>query len=242
MFAVASVKPSKGDEGPIGERLLEKPDGFTATNFTLQKLIRRAYGVEEDQITGAPNWLNAERYDIEAKVDKSVLDALQELSEDQRLLQRKRMLQELLTDRFKLALHGETRHLPVYDLVIAQSGSKLQVAKPGDTYPKGFRGPDGRAGAGMMRFEKGRLIAQEVPVALLVRELSQELSREFGGSIIEDKTGLRGNYDFALQWTPEDSRASKFVALQEQLGLKLELQNGPGEILVIDHVEKPSGN
>jgi bla regulator protein BlaR1 len=240
VFAVASVKPSKGDEGLIGERLLEKPDGLTATNFTLQKLIRRAYGVEEDQITGAPNWLNAERYDIEAKVDKSVLDALQQLSESQRQLQRKRMLQELLADRFKLALHGETRHFPVYDLVIAQNGSKLQEAKPGDTYPNGFRGPDGRAGAGMMHIEKGRLIAQGVPVALLVRELSQELSREFGGSIIEDKTGLRGNYDFALQWAPEDTRASKFVALQEQLGLKLESQNGPGEILVIDHVEKPS--
>jgi len=101
------------------------------------------------------------------------------------------------------------------------------------------------------------LIGEGVPVALLVKELSRELSRRVGGSIIEDKTGLTGNYDFMLQWTPEESGPSifrgsdrtsapessgpsLFTALQEQVGLKLELKNGPGEILVIDHVERPS--
>jgi len=108
----------------------------------------------------------------------------------------------------------------------------------------------------MMHMASGRLIGQGVPVALLVKELSRELSRRVGGSIIEDKTGLTGNYDFMLQWTPEESGPSifrgsdstpapessgpsLFTALQEQLGLKLELKNGPGEILVIDHVERP---
>jgi len=261
VFAVASVKPDKGGVSLVGEKLFEKPDGFAVTNLTLQMLIRQAYGVEDDQITGAPNWLNSERYDIEAKIDRSVLDALQKLSEDQRLLQRKRLLQELLADRFGLTLHRETQHLPVYKLVIAQNGPKLREAKAGDTYPNGFNGPDGRAGTGMIRFGVGELTGQGVPVPLLVRELSRELSRESGGSIIEDKTGLQGNYDFKLQWTPgasqapvaeqegtanslsrPSSRPSLFAALQEQLGLRLESQNGPGEILVIDHAEKPSEN
>jgi uncharacterized protein (TIGR03435 family) len=261
VFAVASVKPSKGGVGVISERLLEKPDGFTATNLTLQMLIRQAYGVEDNQVSGAPNWLNSKRYDIEAKMDKSVLDALQELSEDQRLLQRKRMLQEFLADRFRLTLHRETQHLRVYELVIAQNGPKFQEAVSGDTYPNGFKGPDGRVGAGMMRFGVGELTGQAVPVSLLVRELSREFSRELGGSIIEDKTGLKGNYDFKLQWTPgvtqaptdgqqgadsspsgDSSRPSLFAALQKQLGLNVASQNGPGETLVIDHVEMPSEN
>jgi uncharacterized protein (TIGR03435 family) len=261
VFAVASVKPSKGGVGVISERLLEKPDGFTATNLTLQMLIRQAYGVEDNQVSGAPNWLNSKRYDIEAKMDKSVLDALQELSEDQRLLQRKHMLQEFLADRFRLTLHRETQHLRVYELVIAQNGPKFQESIPGDTYSNGFKGPDGRVGAGMMRFGVGELTGQGVPVSLLVRELSRELSRELGGGIIEDKTGLKGNYDFKLQWTPgvtqaptdgqqgsdsspsgDSSRPSLFAALQKQLGLNLASQNGPGETLVIDHVERPSEN
>ncbi|OLD80775.1 MAG: hypothetical protein AUF67_10815 [Acidobacteria bacterium 13_1_20CM_58_21] len=261
VFAVASVKPSKGGVGVISEKLFEKTNGFTATNLTLQMLIRQAWGVEDNQISGAPDWLNSERYDIEAKIDKSVLDALQELSEDQRLRQRKHMLQEFLADRFRLTLHRETQHLRVYELVIAQNGPKLQEAIPGGIYANGFTGPDGRVGAAMMRFGVGELTAQAVPVSLLVRHLSRELSREFGGSIIEDKTGLKGNYDFKLQWTPgvsqaptggqqgadsspsgDSSRPSLFAALQKQLGLNLESQNGPGETLVIDHVERPSEN
>jgi len=261
VFAVASVKPSKGGVGVISEKLFEKTNGFTATNLTLQMLIRQAYGVEDNQISGAPNWLNSERYDIEAKIDKSVLDALQELSEDQRLRQRKHMLQQFFADRSRLKLHRETQHLRVYALVIAQNGPKLQEAIPGDIYPNGFTGPDGRVGAAMMRFGVGELTGQAVPVSLLVRHLSRELSRELGGSIIEDKTGLKGNYDFKLQWTPgvsqaptgvqqgsdstpsgDSSRPSLFAALQKQLGLNLESQNGPGETLVIDHVERPSEN
>ena len=171
------------------------------------------------------------------------------------------MLQEFLADRFRLMLHRETQHLRVYALVIAQNGPKLQEAIPGGIYPNGFTGPDGRVGAAMMRFGVGELTGQAVPVSLLVRHLSRELSREFGGSIIEDKTGLKGNYDFKLQWTPggsqaptggqqgsdstpsgDSSRPSLFAALQKQLGLNLESQNGPGETLVIDHVERPSEN
>jgi bla regulator protein blaR1 len=215
---------------------------FTATNVSLQTLIKAAYSVEDNQISGAPKWLNTETFDIETKWDKSIVEALQELSQDQLALERGHMLRELLSDRFKLTLHREFQHLPAYNLVIAQKGPKFHEAKPGDTYPNGFKDADGHARAGMMHFEKGQLIAQGVPVALLVRELSRELSQEFGGSIIEDKTGLAGNYDFTLRWTPAEGQPSLSRALLEQLGLNLEAQNGPAEVLVIDHVEKPSEN
>jgi bla regulator protein BlaR1 len=239
VFELASVRPGESGEHFTGGKLFEKPDGFTATNLTLQVLIRQAYGVEDDQVSGAPSRVNTERYDVEAKMDKSVLVALRELSEDQRPRQRKHILQEFLADRFKLALHRETQHLPAYALVIAPNGPKLQEARPSEAYANGFKSADGRAGAGTMRYRDGELTGEGVPVALLVRELSRQLSRELSGSIIEDKTGLNGNYDFKLQWT---SRPSLFAALQEQLGIKLESQNGPGEILVIDHAERPSEN
>jgi len=174
------------------------------------------------------------------------------------------MLQELLADRFNLPLHRETKGFPVYGLVIAQSGPKLHKSKPGDTYSNGAKGPDGLPlgpGPHVMRFTGGQLICQGVPVAFLARELSRQLR----GTVL-DKTGLNGNYDFTLQWTPDESEArmfrgtedgqqgtentpslessgpSIFTAIQEQLGLKLESQNGPVDVLVIDHVEKPSEN
>jgi uncharacterized protein (TIGR03435 family) len=238
VYQVLSIKRNRSGGGL---RAMDSADEFTATNITLQMLIKDAYRVEDDQISGAPKWLNSEKYDIDAKWDKSIVDALKELSQDQMILERRRILQDLLADRFKLTLHRETQHLPVYELVVAQNGPKLQDAKPGDTYPDGIKGPDGAAaGPGVMRFRGGQLTGQRVPVALLVRELSRELGGS--GSIITDKTGLIGNYDFTLQWTPEESQAPMFTAIQEQLGLKLESQNGPGEFLVIDHVEKPSEN
>jgi len=266
VYEAVSIEPasSKANKsGVASSRMTFHWSEFTATNVTLQELMGTAYGVDGVQISGAPAWLNSEKFDIDAKWDKSVLEALQTLSQDQLARERKRMLQEFLSDRFKLALHRETRHLPVYDLVILKNGSKLREANPGDTYPNGFKDADGHARSGMMHFEKGQLIGQGVPVSLLVRQLSREISQELGGSILVDRTGLTGNYDFTLKWTPEEKQPSIFLgppggrqgpdstlsaesagpslftALQEQLGLKLELQNGPGEILVIDHVEKP---
>jgi bla regulator protein BlaR1 len=266
VYEAVSIKPASiiaNKPEVVSSRMMFRPSEFTARNITLQELIGTAYGVDGVQISGAPAWLNSEKFDIDAKWDESVLDALQTLSQDQLARERKRMLQEFLADRFKLMIHRETQHLPVYNLVISKNGSKLHEANPGDTYPNGFKDADGHARAGNLHFEKGQLIGQGVPVSLLVRHLSREISQELGGSILADRTGLTGNYDFTLKWTPEENQPSifrsapsgqqgtestssaestepsLFKALQEQLGLKLELQNGPGEILVIDHVEKP---
>jgi uncharacterized protein (TIGR03435 family) len=267
VYEAVSIKPAsiianKSEAG--SSRMRFHPTEFTATNVTLQELIGTAYGVDGVQLSGAPAWVNSEEFDVDAKWDKSVLDALQALNQDQLARERKRMLQEFLADHFKLRLHRETQHLPMYELVVAKDGAKLQEAKPGNTYPNGFKGADGRARAGTLHFAEGQLIGQGVPISLLVRQLSREISGESGGSILADKTGLTGNYDFTLKWTPEENQPSifrgtpsgqqgtdstssaestepsLFRALQDQLGLKLELQNGPGEILVIDHAERPA--
>ena len=266
VYEVASIKPNKSDNGLF--KMMFEQNGFSATSVTMLMLIRTAYGVNDNQIFGAPSWLNSEKYDIEARMDSAVADRLRKLSEDQRNVERRRMLQALLADRFKLTLHRETKQLGGYVLVIAKNGPKLKEAKPGDTYPNGFQGADGGSGAGWFklgRFHGGRgeLLGQGLPMAKLVRLLSENILNR---SVL-DNTGLTGSYDFTLQWSiadesqgpmfkeagddqqgtggttpPESSGPSLFAAIQEQLGLKLESQKGPGQVLVIDHVEKASEN
>jgi uncharacterized protein (TIGR03435 family) len=167
------------------------------------------------------------------------------------------MLQALLADRFKLAVHHETKDLPVYSLVIAKGGFKLQESKPDETDPQGRTGMHISGSSGAMR-------GQLVSMASLAQFLYGRLNRT-----VLDKTGLTGKYDFMLKWTPDQNQMQPaggfqatsggapggqpalvadagapdlFTAVQEQLGLKLESGKGPVEVIVIDHVERPSGN
>jgi uncharacterized protein (TIGR03435 family) len=254
-FEVASIKPNKSGTGM--SLLRTTPVGFSASNISLKAVIQHAYGVEENQIFGAPGWLGSELFDIEAKVSSSDTDALHNLNPDQRRL----MLQPLLADRFQLKVHREARDLPVLVLVVAKGGPKLHEAKPGDTYPNGLKGFDGGGGPGMMLMRPGQLTAQGVDLSSVAKQLSQQLGRT-----VQDKTELSGKYDFTLQWTPDErggpmsaatqgggsrsddapppdsSGPSLFTAIQEQLGLKLESRKAPVEVLVIDHVAAPSEN
>jgi uncharacterized protein (TIGR03435 family) len=157
---------------------------------------------------GGPRWLNSEHYDIEAKINSATFDSLRKLSKEQSWLERQRMLQALLADRFKLTIHRETTQLPVYALVIAKRGPKLQEAKPGDAYPNGIKGPDGRPDAGLFMSGRGSITGQGIPVALLARLLTQQLGRT-----VEDRTGLDGKYDFTLKWTPDEGQGAMFRGL-----------------------------
>jgi bla regulator protein blaR1 len=252
VFEVASVKPNKG--GMDMTTMAITPVGFSAHNIVLKEIIREAYRIQNDQILGVPDWVNSSRYDIEAKVATADTDALHQLSPGQRGL----MIQPLLADRFGLKVHTETRNLPVLTLTVAKGGSKLHEAKPGDTYPNGLKGPDGKGGAGMMLMGIGKINGQAVAMPFLVESLSRQL-----GSMVQDETGLKGNYDVSLEWTPDtatmkgpgdgppgpgnpppaDSAGpSLYTALQEQLGLKLESRKVPVQVLVIDHVQPPSEN
>jgi uncharacterized protein (TIGR03435 family) len=189
--------------------------GMNAYNVPLKFLITYAYDVRDFQVSGGPGWADSERYDVSAKPESR---ASQE--------QLKLMLQTLLADRFKLVLHRETRQLPVYELIVGKGGPKLK---------------ESAEGASPSLLTDGKSItASKVTMPMFIRLLSQLLGRS-----VLDKTGLAGNYDFKLEWTPDEAEGdgpSVFTAIQEQLGLKLDSQKGPVETLVIDHAEKPTEN
>lgn len=253
-FAVTSVKPDKS--GTMMVRLLFQPDGFSATNASLQQLIQLTYDIHEpSRIIGAPSWIDHANYDIEAKVDGADMPLMKNLTLDQR----REMIRKLLQDRFALKVHLESKELPVYALVVAKGGPKLHESKPGDTYANGIKGPDGKGGAGMMRFDGKQLIAQGVPIDNITRFLSNQTGRT-----VVDQTGLTGKYDFTLDLparqgpmamgkppesdaagadgASEDAGPSIFTLVQDQLGLKLESSKAQLPILIIDHVEQPSEN
>lgn len=254
-FEVASIKPS----GPDDHRTMiqmQPGGGVRTTGTTLKVLIGMAYDVRDFQISGGPGWIQADRFDISAKAEQA---AGAELPDDPRKMtdaqrqtvadQMRERLRGLLADRFHLTLHRETKEESVYALVIGKGGSKLQEAKAGER-----EGP-----RGMMRMGRGQLSGQGVQLDMLTRTLSSQLGRP-----VIDRTGLQGNFDFKLEWTPDPGQAagpfgggppgadappppdpngaSIFTAVQEQLGLRLESQKGPVEMLVIDRVEKPSEN
>lgn len=239
------------------------PDGLKATNVPRRMLIRMAYGVADDQISAAPAWVNANKYDLEAKADGSPTEALPKLGPGERKLVNQRMLQALLAQRFGLILRV-TKELPIYALVVAERGRKLHVAKPGDTYADDLKAAEGHGGGpgtiSTREMPGGReLLGQGISGASLAQTLTQELGRS-----VVAKTGLTGIYDVELQWSRDEnpgpmlkgpearqpaparfsdsSEASLFAAIQEQLGLKLDSEKGPVEILVMNHAEKPSEN
>jgi uncharacterized protein (TIGR03435 family) len=215
-FEVASIHRSDPDH--VGFQAYFLPGGkFTAMTAPLKNLVGFAYQLREHQVTGGPGWIDTEPFDISAKADAPANDD-----------QLHQMVQALLADRFQLKFHRETKEQPVYTLVLAKSGPKLKEVK---TVGRGV-------GIGM----RGRLNGNGADMETLASVLSTRLGRS-----VVDRTGLKGFYDFVVTWTPDEVQPdtpgpSLFTALQEQLGLKLESSKGPVEILVIDHVEKPTEN
>jgi uncharacterized protein (TIGR03435 family) len=256
-FDVASIKPNHG--GTPFFRINAEPGRFVADNATLRFLLQEAYRVKDAQILGAPSWIDSEHYDIEAKVDDSSADVQRKLTSDEQGAQLRLMLQSLLADRFKLTLHHDTRELPIYALVVAKNGPKLHEssATPDDAAPPGPLTPDGPQPRHSIRMMgRGSLSINAESLDMFADLLSHQLGR-----LIVNKTGLKGNYDFTLKWTPDEGQGQMrggppgdappppdasgptiFTALQEQLGLRLESQKGPVDTIVIDHVERPSEN
>jgi uncharacterized protein (TIGR03435 family) len=224
---VVSVKAA---QFPCSESMLSPtPDGVRVECLPVQVLVRYAFGIDEDsRILGTPSWLKEAYYSIDAKVSGEDAAAYSKLTQEQRNL----MLQALLADRLKLKTHHETRDLPVYALVVAKGGSKLKESQPDE------------AASAIVRFRgKGELDATSSSLESLPMYLTRELDRP-----VINKTGLTGKYDFTLRFAPGQSAssdsdaASIFTAIQEQLGLKLEPTKAPLDVLIIDHVEKPSEN
>ncbi|HTV54534.1 MAG TPA: M56 family metallopeptidase [Terriglobia bacterium] len=210
-FEVASIKPHKpGDRRKNGMffSIMSRPNDsrFYATGPTLRMLIRLAYDIQDSQIVGGPSWINHDRFDIQAKGDASADAELEKLPLDEARLMKEHMLQNLLRDRFGLTAHRETRTLPIYALVIAKNGPKLQVSKIGHALPP----PRGTVKAGApggplirVRFGAGEqeITSQGTAITFLAQVLSQQLGRT-----VVDKTGLQGRYDFTLKWTADIGR------------------------------------
>jgi uncharacterized protein (TIGR03435 family) len=238
-FDVVSIRPNNSSTQMSGNGtfrvsmgLRTLPDGFSASNATVKMLLTNAYGIKPDQISGGPGWIDSNHFDIEAKVVPADGATLQPITTDQRNL----MLRSMLADRFKLVVHNETKELPIYELVVAKGGSKLQPAKPDQTTRMTMSG-------------SGKSTMETADLSALIFQLSSQLGRP-----VVDKTGLTGKYDIKLEWARDQGPGSEdaasndasgpsiFTAVQEQLGLKLNSTKGPVDTLVIDHAEPPSAN
>jgi bla regulator protein BlaR1 len=201
-----------------------------------------AGAVPEGWVFG-PDWINTTKYVIHGKPPDSIRDAMQSMTAAQRSMEIHLMMQSLLADRFKLKAHFETREMPVYELTIAKGGQKLK------------ENPDAskREAAVGQSMVRGTAVPVQVFADLL------ESVPDIGRRVIIDKTGLSGTYDFLLKWTPmqamapvggsggtapahESEGVSLFTAVEEQLGLRLVPARGPGQVLVIDHIDRPSEN
>jgi uncharacterized protein (TIGR03435 family) len=235
-FEVASVKPANPGDTNGGIKATPGGAGYVAENVPVRLMIMLMFDLHTSQLIGGPSWINTELYDVEAKADgPHTIDELHV------------MFQNLLIDRFNLQFHKETRNLPAYELVVDKSGPKMTE----NPTPPTFDIPINFTGAG-----------QVVGVRVPMYYLAWNLSRLVGRPVI-DETGLTKNYDFKLQFTPEpppgaagrsggDGLAANpppvatgpdlFTALREQLGLRLETRKGPVEVMVIDHIDRPSPN
>jgi bla regulator protein blaR1 len=267
MYSSVSIKPSQSSADGLNrsKMMFSLKDGsFVATGVTLQRLIQMAYHLQDSQITGGPDWLNSAKFDIEAKLDDSYVAAMHQQTTGHKNFDDQALLKALLSDRFKVSMHPQTQTVPAYDLIVDESGPKLQQVD----------------GTRTMHMERGELTSSGTPIEFLAQQLSLRL-----GQTVVDKTGLKGTYAFDLHWTPdaaEDQRLEQggegvrqlvttrstdpsdgqrmklhaeqaarthspdttapplLAALQEQLGLKLEPQTEPIHMLVIDHAEAPA--
>jgi uncharacterized protein (TIGR03435 family) len=232
-FDVMSIKPFQPNgQGGGGIRALPGGQEYQTVGANVILMISLMYKIPARQITGGPDWLSSDRWDIDAKADHPGYNL-----DDLHI-----MFQNMLADRFKLKFHKETKEGPVYAMTIDKSGLKMKVNES----PEPFKipmsgGPDG-------------IVGTRVPMQYLTWWLGQQLQQD--GRPVINKTALDGNYDFRLSFLPELppnvnrddlppallDRPNIFQALREQLGLRLEPQKGPVEYYVIDSAAKPAAN
>jgi uncharacterized protein (TIGR03435 family) len=232
-FEVASIKPSK--PGGTGGAMKVLPGGqeFVAQNFPIKLMFARLHWVPARQITGGPEWMDNETWDIQAKADRPGYSR-EQINE---------MLGNLLEDEFKLKFRKDAKEGPVYALTVDKSGLKMKVNQSPEDFEIPIKGGPG-----------GVTVGKRVAIDRLCFQLGSFLQGNERPVI--DKTGLTGYYDFTLSFMPELppgfdkdrlpaemlARPSLFDAVRQQLGLKLEATKGPVEYYVIEHVEKPERN
>ncbi|MDP9049753.1 MAG: TIGR03435 family protein, partial [Acidobacteriota bacterium] len=222
---VVTVKPSapsdKGDYMDIHGR------HWTFERETVEEMLGIGYGVQKRQLVGEPDWARTDRWDV---------DGLSDTDGEPDLKQLQSMMRKVLGERFGLKLHNEQRQMPVFALTVAKGGPKLTE---NTTDPNGTMDQNGGSGNGWKssRFSNATM-----------RDLALILDFHVDRPVV-DQTGLKARYDFRLKWLTDDSHATDpdappgiFTAIQEQLGLKLEPVKAATDVLVVDHVDRPSAN
>lgn len=259
-FEVASIKladPSARTRG----RGFSSPDPsqFRVINMTAKGMIQFVYGLKDFQLVGGPDWANSKQYDIDAKVDDSLAKRIQTMSRPERQQQQRMMLRSLLIERFKLSVSHVTKIEPEYALVVVKGGPKLTPTAWVPLAP-GEPGAQALPGKGPhLLLSNGNISAVAQPVSGLADLLA--FMPEMEGRLVVDQTGIAGNYDYTVKFSSEaldqkfaqeagapsssqssDSEPSIFTALEEQLGLKLQMTKGPVDIYTIEHIEEPTEN
>lgn len=230
-FAVATIRPSDPDR-PMEEEGSPIAHRSVLADTSVRFLLAFVYDVHDRQIVDAPAWLGTEKFDIVGVADAPGSPDLEQL---------KTMERKLLTDRFQLKFHWETREMPAYVLTVEKGGARLAGSKNLGG-PPSFRG---RPDQGM----KGQ--------NLTMANFAQLLQSGIMDRPVVDHTGLTGVYDFELKWMPDqtefgghfpvaadeaDTPPGIFTAMEEQLGLKLRAEKTVVRVMVIDRVEQPSPN
>ncbi len=248
-FEVASIKlapPPKEDRmfvGSHGGPGTDDPGLWTCENCDLSWFLSLGFGLMDYQLS-VPDWIRFNKFNVSAKISPGTTPE-----------QFHAMIQNLLAERFKLQFHYQKKEMPMFELVVARGGPKMKES-PGalpapdpdapppspDSSKKDANGfpilPPGRQPTGMFTGSGAILRFADESMAQFIRQISGQVRKP-----VTDATGLKGKYDFTLQWVPDrggvsDSGPNIFQALQDQLGLKLESKKGMIDILVVDHIEK----
>jgi uncharacterized protein (TIGR03435 family) len=238
-FEVATIKPASEEPGRWYK--MKTPDRFEAHNHSVRTLLSAAYDLPPAAISGGPEWVNSDLWDILAKTPGTIRPRVDEQMS---------MLRQLLADRFKCTFHREQREFPIFALTLAPRGPKLKATTISpEATPTGPPLVAFVVAPGEVRLPARYTTMQEF--ASLLTRTSQVSERP-----VVDRTGLTDRYDFDLAFAPDDSlwaggqyprpgtteKPPLFQAMQEQLGLKLEPTRGPIDVLVIDHAERPTPN
>ena len=236
-FEVASIKPAVDSPGRYIR--MQTTHQLVAKNHGITTLVAAAYNLSPRAIAGVPSWIDSDRFDIVAKAPNEVRPTLDEQMS---------MVRKLLADRFKLTFHRETKELSIYALTVAKGGSKLKESTVSpDAFPEG---------PPPLIFVLAPQVVRLPGRYATMAELASVMQRAALDHPVVDKTGLSGRYDFDLEWAPDETqfggaipkstddtgRPDLFKALQVQLGLRLEATKGAVEVMVIDHVERPTEN
>jgi uncharacterized protein (TIGR03435 family) len=227
-FEVADVKVNKSGETRMAVDM-QGGGRFTMHNVPMKAMVMFAYHARPDAVTGGPGWLESDRFDIVAKAAQTTPP------EDLR-----RMLQNLLAERFKLVIHEEPKIMPAYALVVGKSGPKLQASEAALLTEQRCMPGEGTVG-------QKHINCRHITMAALADQLQEQSPRDFE-VVVVDQTGLSGAFDFKLDWTPAVRTATPstdpsagptvFQAVAEQLGLKLESRKLPLPVIVIDRVDR----